>query len=182
MAVLKAKVKVGCGKPFQQCKDLLDNSLFFFRYFCPNMGIFRVFFLAFLYSAVSAQVPPGAIRLHTDGLKWQPASNFLPPGSKSVVLEGNPKSEGLFTMRVELPPNAVLQPHTHPNAERVTVLEGELFLGYGNKVDSTSVQAFNSGDFYLTPPGFPHFLYAGKVGCTVQLTGMGPWEIHFVKN
>ncbi|MGH8629201.1 MAG: cupin domain-containing protein, partial [Burkholderiales bacterium] len=72
--------------------------------------------------AEPAALPAGAIQQRAEQMRWQPGPSTLPPGVQLVVLEGDPKKEGLFTMRLKVPAGTRLPPHTHPRDERVTVL------------------------------------------------------------
>jgi quercetin dioxygenase-like cupin family protein len=112
-------------------------------------------------------------------LQWQPGPESLPKGAEFVVLEGDPAKEGLFTMRIKIPPNYRIPPHTHPKVERVTVLEGEAKLGMGRKWDEQRMKRLPAGAFFTMPPGMEHF--AGtETGAVIQLNGIGPWEIIYL--
>src|SRR5881227_926181 len=74
-------------------------------------------------SVLNAQAPPNPdppIGLTPDALAWTDGPPTLPPGSKMAVLEGNPKADGMFTMRVRIPAGSAIPPHWHPRQERVT--------------------------------------------------------------
>lgn len=137
--------------------------------------------LPFFSAQVLAQRPPEfkPIQVHAEEIVWKEGNANLPRGTMIAVLEGNPKAEGIFTMRVKLPPGGLLIPHTHPREERVTILEGRVFVGFGEVVDWSSGTRFNPGDYYVNPSGAPHFVWSNE-GAIVQITGMGPWEIHFL--
>jgi len=117
------------------------------------------------------------IRFDQTQIPWKAGPPSLPPGSQVAVLEGDPKGEGLFTMRVKLPAGARLAPHWHPRPERVTVLSGAIGIGYGDHFDQTQLQVFRAGSYYLTPPAMHHFA-ASVEETVVQITTMGPWELH----
>src|SRR5437660_95972 len=57
-------------------------------------------------------------------IKWQDGPPSLPKGATIAILEGNPNKEGPYVFRIKLPDGYRVQPHTHPHAERVTVLAG----------------------------------------------------------
>ncbi|HEU4886589.1 MAG TPA: cupin domain-containing protein, partial [Thermoanaerobaculia bacterium] len=97
--------------------------------------------------------------------------------SKSAVLEGNPRAEGMFTMRIRVPAGSALGPHWHPRHERVTVLSGAVELGFGSVASKASVVRYGAGSFYVNPPRVMHYLYFPEA-TEIQLTGQGPWEIH----
>src|SRR5687767_4622505 len=67
-------------------------------------------------------------------LKWEDAK-MLPPGAKVAVLEGDPKKEGFFSMRLKVPDGYRIPPHFHPCPERVTVLSGTFHVGAGERFD-----------------------------------------------
>jgi quercetin dioxygenase-like cupin family protein len=94
-----------------------------------------------------------------------------------AVLEGNPKAEQLFTFRIRTTEPFVLPPHTHPRNERVTVIDGALYVGFGDTVEKAASTRFEAGDFYVNRAGAAHFVWSNEP-MTVQLTGIGPWAIH----
>ena len=111
---------------------------------------------------------------------WKDAPPTLPAGAKIAVLEGDPKREGIFTMRLKIPAGAKVQPHFHPQPERVTVIWGEARVGFGDVYDVKKTRRFPAGSFYVNPPEAHHFLYFPRT-TILQITGQGPWELHYVK-
>src|SRR5947207_8022440 len=80
-------------------------------------------------------------------LKWADAPPSLPPGAKMAVLEGDPGKKGPFTVRLQAPAGYKIPPHTHPTAERVTVISGALHLGMGDKYDETAGKELPANSF-----------------------------------
>lgn len=118
--------------------------------------------------------------VHTsESIEWGPCPPGPLPdeGCRMAVLEGNPKGEQLFTFRIQTTEPFVLPPHTHPRNERVTVIDGALYVGFGTTVDKKASTRFEAGDFYVNRAGAAHFVWSDEP-MTVQLTGIGPWEIH----
>lgn len=112
-------------------------------------------------------------------LKWADAPPGLPPGGKMAVLEGDPTKSGPFTVRLQGPAGYKVPPHTHPTAERITVISGTLHLGMGDKFDETATQKLAAGTFAVMPAGMKHF--AWMPGETiVQIHSEGPFEIKYV--
>jgi quercetin dioxygenase-like cupin family protein len=115
-------------------------------------------------------------------IQWGPC----PAGALSnvecrmAVLEGSPKTEQIFTFRLRTTEPFVLPPHTHPRNERVTVIEGALYVGFGDTVDKASSTRFEAGDYYVNRAGAHHFVWSDEP-MTVQLTGIGPWAIRPVE-
>jgi hypothetical protein len=113
---------------------------------------------------LEAPLPDGVdqVVIRDGEVEWGPC----PPGPLAgegcgmAVLEGNPKGEQIFTFRI-----------------RVTVIDGSLYVGFGEKVDKASSTRFEAGDFYVNRAGAAHFVWSDEP-MTVQLTGIGPWEIH----
>jgi quercetin dioxygenase-like cupin family protein len=110
---------------------------------------------------------------------WRDAPPTLPPGSQIAVLEGDPKAPGTFTMRIKLPAGTKIMPHTHPHPERVTVIWGEARVGFGDVYDAKKTKRFPAGSFYVNPPESHHFLYFPRQ-TVLQMTGEGPWELHYL--
>ena len=131
-------------------------------------------------SLAEKAMPKGAIQVDEDELKWAAGPPSLPPGTEVVVLEGNPRERGIFTMRLRIVDETVIAPHWHPRAERVTVLSGKLGVGFGDEVDRENVHYFTAGDFYVNPPMAHHYLYFAS-DSEVQITAEGPWEIHYLE-
>lgn len=94
-----------------------------------------------------------------------------------AVLEGDPRSEGAFTMRIRSQGSWVIPPHAHPRAARITVLKGDMHYGLGATVDKSQSETFSAGDHYVSAPGTVHYTWADEA-LEIQLTGMGPWESH----
>jgi hypothetical protein len=111
-------------------------------------------------------------------VKWRPADT-LPPGAKIAVLEGDMAKPGYFCARAWLPDGYRIPAHWHPNAERVTIITGTLYLGEGDSFDQSKATALPAGAYSSMPPGMRH--YAWTKGETIlQITTMGPWGITYV--
>jgi hypothetical protein len=124
----------------------------------------------------------GAPIQHAAGnLSWQPGPATMPPGTFIMVLEGDPRVAGLFTIRLKLPAGARLGPHWHPRDERVTVLHGRVGVGFGERFDGQALRDFDGGSYYVNPARQPHFIEFRQES-VVQITGIGPWETHFLES
>jgi len=130
-------------------------------------------------SILNAQTPPTPdppIGLTPDAMVWTDGPPTLPPGSKMAILEGNPKAEGVFTMRVRIPAGSAIPPHWHPRQERVTILSGAVNLGFGSVANAANTKRYAAGSFYVNPPRVMHFLFFPEA-TEMQMTGVGPWEL-----
>src|SRR5688572_17958291 len=99
--------------------------------------------IIFSIGLYSQEIPKGAIRVFPDQIQWGEAPPSLPPGAKISIFEGNPLQDGIFTMRVKFPPYYKLPAHWHPKDERVTVIEGAVYVGFGETMDTTAAQRFS---------------------------------------
>jgi quercetin dioxygenase-like cupin family protein len=141
----------------------------------------RTVFVAALLTAsvLTAQIPPRpdpAIGLTPEAMVWTDGPSTLPAGSKMAVLEGSPKSDGMFTMRVRIPAGSAIPPHWHPRQERVTILAGAVDLGFGSVANAGNTKRYRAGSFYVNPPRVMHFLFFPEAA-EMQMTGIGPWEL-----
>jgi hypothetical protein len=116
-------------------------------------------------------------------MKWKDGPASLPKGAQMAVLEGDPSKEGPFVFRLKLPDGYTIAPHTHPRAERLTVIQGAFNIAEGESVDKTSNKArlMPAGSFGYWPARMHHFAWTSGGGETiVQLHGLGPWQIQYL--
>jgi len=112
-------------------------------------------------------------------IPWEPGPSSLAPGAKMAVLEGDPTKEGFFTMRLLLPDGYRVNPHWHPQTERLTIISGTLNLGTGDRFDGAATKALPAGTYSSMPPRMTHF--ATTTGETIlQLSSIGPWQVIYV--
>ena len=127
----------------------------------------------------TAPLPEGAIQVPAGTGVWIDGPALV-PGTKMLVLEGSPSKEGMFTMRVKLPAGTRIPPHWHPRDERVTILSGLAKVGFGDRFDEDAMTSFGAGSFYVNPPRSHHYVWIVEE-TEMQLTGMGPWELHVLE-
>lgn len=119
------------------------------------------------------------VTMQPNALKWGAAPPALPAGSEIAVIAGDPNSAGPYVLRVRMPANYKVPPHTHPADENVTVISGTLNVAMGGKLDTTKGEAVPAGGFFLAAKGMPH--YAWSTGPTIiQIHGMGPFAINYI--
>jgi quercetin dioxygenase-like cupin family protein len=124
-------------------------------------------------------LPNGAVQLAPYDIQWTDAPAALPPGSKIAVLYGDTKKSGLFAIRLKFPPNAVVKPHKHGEDEVVTVIEGNIGIGFGEELNTARVKKFTASGFYVIPAKTYHFVSVGESGATIQINSNGPWTVEF---
>jgi quercetin dioxygenase-like cupin family protein len=111
--------------------------------------------------------------------KWGEGPPSLPPGAKVAVLEGDPKKEGFFVMRVKIPAGYKVMPHWHPAYERQTIISGAFNLGLGEKFDEGKGRKLVAGSYFSIPPKTAHFAFV-KEETIIQINTMGPWTLTYL--
>lgn len=122
--------------------------------------------------------PEGFIEVPADRVPWQSRASL--PGTEIAILLGEASKPGPLVVRVRMPPNQRVQPHTHPDARTYTVLEGEWLLGFGDKFDTANLRSYKAGSLYRLPARVPHFQATGAAGAAVQIESIGPTSTDFI--
>jgi quercetin dioxygenase-like cupin family protein len=82
-------------------------------------------------------------------------------------------------VRLKAPDGYKVAPHTHPTAERLTVISGTLHLGTGEKFDEAAAREMAPGSFAVLPAGMKHFAWSTGESL-VQIQSEGPFQIKYV--
>lgn len=146
-----------------------------------EMVTLLLIFLGFIpCSVVSGQaVPEGFTQVQPADIKWLPSK--IVPGGQVAILLGDPDKSGPLVVRIKLPPNIKIMPHTHPDARTYTVLSGEWKLGFGDRFDSATLRTFAAGSVYRLPARVAHFQATGSSETLVQIESIGPTSTDFLK-
>ena len=129
--------------------------------------------------ASAAWAEEAALITATPGeLEWTAAPS-VGPGAMIAVIEGDLKAAEPFTFRLKVPANSKIGVHTHPVAERVTVLSGTFYFATGDKADPAMIKAYQAGDTLIIPAGMPMYAATKDEEVVVQLHGTGPWGLHY---
>lgn len=118
------------------------------------------------------------IMVGPEQLEWSDVASMA-PGAEMAVIEGDPSQEEPFTFRLKLPADYRIDPHIHPEYERVTVLSGTLHFAHGEEFDRDATTALPAGAVAIMPPGAPMFGYTEEE-TVIQLHGNGPWGIEYL--
>jgi len=130
-----------------------------------------------LAGPVLAQDAPKVIA--PTSLNWQ-SNPALPKGGQIAILTGDPaKSGDTVVARILFPVNYEVPPHTHPSAETVTVISGELGFGMGETMNKSG-QMLGVGAFFNNPAKHAHYAWTGGQPAIVQIQFIGPWGIDYV--
>lgn len=114
-----------------------------------------------------------------DQLQWVPAPSVLPRGAQITVLSGDPNKAGPFTIRLKSSAGYRIPAHSHPTAERVTVISGDFHFGMGDKLDEAKADRLGSGGFVDLPAKMNHYAFV-STETVVQIDSEGPFAITYV--
>jgi hypothetical protein len=128
---------------------------------------------------VAADAAGGMTMVNPGSIKWSAAPPSLPKGAKVAVLHGDPGKSGPVTMRLMMPAGYRVAPHTHTQAENLTVISGTMYLGMGEKADPSKAHALRAGGFHHVPGKTPHYVFT-KVQTVVEGHFEGPFDIIYV--
>lgn len=143
----------------------------------------RTFTHSLLLAAAAAALviaPRGAAaQAPRDDIQWGPAPAVFPAGAQMAVLDGNPGSAELFTVRLRFPNGYRIAPHTHPTDEHVTIIQGAFSVGMGKTFDAASMKRLPAGGYVTAPANMAHYAEAHGV-TVVQVHAMGPFQLTYV--
>jgi mannose-6-phosphate isomerase-like protein (cupin superfamily) len=111
-------------------------------------------------------------------LQFADAPPVLPKGGKMAVLFGDPSKAGPYVIRLKAPDGYKIAPHWHSKDEQLTVLAGTLRLYMGDTMTGEP-HALEAGDFHALP-GRMHHAAEAQGETIVQITGVGPFDIHYL--
>lgn len=89
------------------------------------------------------------------------------------------RAKKAFVMRLRVPDKFHVPAHSHPKAERVTVIQGTFHLALGENPSRANAQPLSKGAYAVWPPGMIHEVWT-EGETIIQLHGMGPWAISYV--
>ncbi len=95
-------------------------------------------------------------------------------GIQTILLNGDPKRAGLYTLILKVPANTRIEAHDHPDDRNATVLSGTWHFGYGSRFDEQALKSLPPGSFYTEPPHEMHFARTGEEPVVVLISGFGP--------
>jgi quercetin dioxygenase-like cupin family protein len=126
-----------------------------------------------------------AARTAVDEIPW-PAESLRQEGTamrsglQTVIIAGDAKAPGLYTMMVRLPPYTRIPPHSHPDERSCLVLSGTWHFAYGDVRDDAQLKALPPGSHYTEPAGMNHFAETRDETVVAACTANGPTGTTFV--
>jgi mannose-6-phosphate isomerase-like protein (cupin superfamily) len=121
---------------------------------------------------------PAAMSVNADEIKWGDGPPDLPKGVQLAVLHGDPSKKAPFTLRLKMPDGYKIPPHWHTKDEQLTILSGTFILHMGDTMDAPA-STLTAGGFHFLP-GKMHHAAEAKGATTLQLDGIGPFDIHYL--
>jgi len=124
-------------------------------------------------------------RTAVDEIPWPAESvrqegTAMRSGLQTVVVAGDAKARGLYTMMVRLPPNTKVPPHSHPDERSCLVLSGTWYFAYGDVRDDAQLKALPAGSHYTEPAGMNHFAETRGDSVVAACSAVGPTGTTFV--
>src|SRR5262245_23196123 len=123
-------------------------------------------------------LPKGTVAVTPDKITWKPSPRT--PGVEVADLVGDSTKPGPYVQRVKIPPNFVVQAHSHPEDRTYTVISGTWYVGWGDKYDAAKLIALPAGSFYTELANVPHFVATKSEAAVFQLSGIGPTANKYV--
>ena len=111
---------------------------------------------------------------------YQPGPPNLPRGTQVAMVSGDPAKPGPFVLRVKLPPDTVIAPHTHAQPETLTILSGTIYHQHGTRIDRPTGAALKPGGFVYLPQDMPHALWTTGEPVELQVNGSGPFGLNYI--
>ncbi len=130
--------------------------------------------LVLTLTSMAQQASPRVV--HEALLRWQPTEI---PGLQSTIVSGDPGAKGPFVIRLRSIRQVIVPPHWHVTDEHITVLNGSVALGFGDRYDPKALQRLRTGDFSVIPKQTRHFALF-SIGTVVQVSGEGPSSRNWV--
>lgn len=133
--------------------------------------------VALCFAASIANAQDSGLTLTPAEMQWKPGRV---PGTEIADVIGDASKPGPYVQRVKFPPNFTNKPHTHPEERHYTVISGTWYMGWGTKLDESTLKTLPAGSFYTEPANVPHFVLTKGEPVIIQITGIGPTATRFI--
>ncbi len=122
----------------------------------------------------------GKIILFTpsDMINWG-NPQVLTKGAKDILLYGNPGKPENYTFRFKFPENYKIEPFILTSSSFLTVIDGEIFIGEGNKFDKKFMKGMPTGSFCNIPDNHPVY-FMNERPTILQFHGIGPIDLKYL--
>ena len=115
-----------------------------------------------------------------EDINWQP-SPVLPGKVRIGAVVGDQTKPEPFVIRVKVPANTKIMPHTHPQDLVYTIISGVFYIGMGPTFDPQKLKAYPAGSVIVLPANAPHFHWAQSGEYVSQISAVrGPRGLAYV--
>ncbi|MCJ2127305.1 cupin domain-containing protein [Methylobacterium sp. E-045] len=111
---------------------------------------------------------------------YEPGPANLPKGTQISRLSGDPAKSGPFVLRIKVPADTVIAPHTHAQDETLTILAGSIYHQHGATLDKSAGKSLRVGGFVYLPRDMPHALWTTHEPVELQVNGTGPFGLNYI--
>jgi quercetin dioxygenase-like cupin family protein len=107
-------------------------------------------------------------------LAWGEAPKVFPKGAQMAVLHGDPFKKGAYTARLKMPAGYKIPAHWHTLDEQLTIVSGDFILTMDDGTHELAAGAYH----FL--PGRMHHAAEARGDTVVQVSAMGPFDMHYL--
>ena len=115
----------------------------------------------------------------SEDIDWKSFAAF-PPSVRLALVVGQPAEAGPYVIRVKVPRDVKLMPHSHPEDRVYTVISGVFYIGLGDRFEAEKLLAYPPGSVIVLPGNTPHFHWAKSGEYITQVSAIGPLGINYV--
>ncbi len=106
--------------------------------------------------------------------------HVLNKGARDIILYGNPAKVENYVFRFKLPKNFEIKPFILNAQIFLTVIEGEILIGKGDKFIKNSMKILTSKSFCFIPDNYPIYFISSEE-TILQFHGIGPVDFNYIK-
>lgn len=133
-----------------------------------------------MLTSASAQADHLAMVQNAASVTWAHGPANLPAGIEIAALSGDPTAAGPFTLRLKIPANTVIAPHTHSKLESVTVLSGTIYHETGRTFRREGGTKMGQDGFFSLPQDMAHTVWTQDQAAVIQVSGVGPFGVNYI--
>lgn len=131
-----------------------------------------------LVSGAAAAQSDTPIALVPENFPWRRLPDN--PALESAWVLGDSQQARPYILRVKLAAGGRIPPHTHPDERNNTVLQGVVYIGFGETFDESKVVAIPTGVVCVIPADVPHYVWARDGDVIYQEAGVGVTGTTFI--
>jgi len=97
--------------------------------------------------------------------------NKIPSEQWIERVSGDPDKPGVpFVLRIHMDAGLITLPHTHPEDDNITVVQGSWWLATGSRFNRSALEPMERGTYGLVPKKMAHFAWS-KAETVIQVHG-----------